>query len=197
MTGAGRTKGERTRQRILDAAAEVLAEQGVEGASVTAIAARADLRPGSLYFHFPSRTALVEAAIREAVARASARVDEAVGGASGDPVAALRRAVAAHVGALDELGAYGALVLRDDGGLPDALARERNRLLGEYARGWAAIVAAAQEAGALPPGSPPLVAELLIGAMNSGLRRDGRPAHDAGARTTTLLALLRLDERIE
>ncbi len=197
MTGAGATKGERTRRRILDAAAEVLAEQGVEGASVAAIAARAELRPGSLYFHFPSRTALVEAAIREAVGRASARVAEAVGEASGDPVAALRRAVGAHVRALDELGAYGALVLRDDAGLPDELARERNRLLAEYAGTWAAIVAAAQRAGALPPGPPPLVAELLIGAMNSGLRRDGRPAHDATERTATLLALLRLDARIE
>ena len=94
-----------TREEDMKKLAEVLAEQGVEGASVAAIAARAELRPGSLYFHFPSRTALVEAAIREAVGRASARVAEAVGEASGDPVAALRRAVGAHVRALDELGA--------------------------------------------------------------------------------------------
>ena len=50
-------KKELGRQRILDAAREIFAENGLEGASLRAIAARAGYTPAALYFHFNSREA--------------------------------------------------------------------------------------------------------------------------------------------
>lgn len=56
------TQGERraeTRQRLLDAAAELFAERGVEASSVDAIAERAERTSGALYDHFESKTGLL------------------------------------------------------------------------------------------------------------------------------------------
>jgi AcrR family transcriptional regulator len=56
------TQGERrarTRQALLDAAAELFAERGVEGASVDAIAEAADRTSGALYDHYGSKDGLL------------------------------------------------------------------------------------------------------------------------------------------
>ena len=56
------TQGERraeTRQRLLDAAAELFAERGVEGSSVDAIAERADRTSGAVYDHFGGKDGLL------------------------------------------------------------------------------------------------------------------------------------------
>jgi AcrR family transcriptional regulator len=56
------TQGERrarTRQALLDAAAELFATRGVEGASVDAIAEAADRTSGAVYDHFGSKDGLL------------------------------------------------------------------------------------------------------------------------------------------
>lgn len=56
------TQGERraeTRQRLLDAAAELFAERGVEGSSVDAIAERAERTSGAVYDHFGGKEGLL------------------------------------------------------------------------------------------------------------------------------------------
>ena len=56
------TQGERraaTRLRLLDAAAELFAERGVEGSSVDAIAERADRTSGAIYDHFGGKDGLL------------------------------------------------------------------------------------------------------------------------------------------
>lgn len=56
------TQGERraeTRQRLLDAAAELFAARGIEGSSVDAIAERADRTSGAIYDHFGGKEGLL------------------------------------------------------------------------------------------------------------------------------------------
>ncbi|HEX6569175.1 MAG TPA: helix-turn-helix domain-containing protein [Acidimicrobiales bacterium] len=48
-----------TRARLLSAAAEIIAAQGIDGASVDAIAERAERTSGSLYGHFGSKDGLI------------------------------------------------------------------------------------------------------------------------------------------
>jgi AcrR family transcriptional regulator len=50
-----------TRERVLDAAAAVFAEQGFEGARVAAIAKRAGLSVGAIYNHWDSKAELLAA----------------------------------------------------------------------------------------------------------------------------------------
>ena len=57
-------KGERTRTRILDAAAQVLARKGYAATTLTEIAATAKMQAGSLYYHFDSKDAIVEEVLR-------------------------------------------------------------------------------------------------------------------------------------
>jgi AcrR family transcriptional regulator len=51
-------RAERTRQTIIEAAAEVFDQHGFAGASVSEILARAGVTKGALYFHFPSKEAI-------------------------------------------------------------------------------------------------------------------------------------------
>ncbi len=53
------TKSEQTRRRILDAAALVFSRRGFSGARLSDVAKVANMKAGSLYYHFASREELV------------------------------------------------------------------------------------------------------------------------------------------
>jgi len=58
-------RAERTRNTILDAAAEVFDERGFAGASLSEILTKAGVTKGALYFHFSSKEELAMALIEE------------------------------------------------------------------------------------------------------------------------------------
>ncbi len=62
-----RADARRNRQRLLDAALQVYAERGADDASLDEIARRAGVGIGTLYRHFPTRRALLEAVYRDQV----------------------------------------------------------------------------------------------------------------------------------
>lgn len=62
-------------ERIIDAAARVLAEYGYEGASTHRIAAAAGISSGSLYQYFAGKDAIVAAVLDRFAERLTARVD--------------------------------------------------------------------------------------------------------------------------
>lgn len=62
---ARQDRAERTRNAILDAAAEVFDERGFDGASLSDILARAGVTKGALYFHFSSKEELARALASE------------------------------------------------------------------------------------------------------------------------------------
>jgi AcrR family transcriptional regulator len=70
------SRGDRTRQRLLGAAIELLEEGGYAAASVAAIAARAGVAAGALYRHFPSKAALFVEIVREMAGRELATFGE-------------------------------------------------------------------------------------------------------------------------
>ena len=62
-----RSKGDGTRERILDAAEQVFAESGYEGTTLREIAALVGIREPSLYAHFAGKDAIYEAVIDRAL----------------------------------------------------------------------------------------------------------------------------------
>jgi AcrR family transcriptional regulator len=66
------------RELILDAAKQVFAEEGLEGASLRAIAVRAGYTPAALYFHFESKEAIYADVLKASLASLGAAVDQAV-----------------------------------------------------------------------------------------------------------------------
>ncbi len=70
-----RADARRNREKVLAAAVELFAERGTEG-SLEEVAKRAGVGIGTLYRHFPTRDALVEAAYRNEVAQLRAAADD-------------------------------------------------------------------------------------------------------------------------
>jgi AcrR family transcriptional regulator len=64
---APRRKGQRTRERILDAAEAVFAERGYDGASLREVAGRVGIQSPSLYNHFPNKESLYAAVLERGV----------------------------------------------------------------------------------------------------------------------------------
>lgn len=58
---SGPRDGEATRAALLDAAAKLFAEQGVDGVSIRAINTEAGLAPAAVHYHFGSKDALLTA----------------------------------------------------------------------------------------------------------------------------------------
>ena len=75
MTRAQRADAARNRERLLEVAAEAFARDGVD-ASLEKIAETAGVGVGTLYRHFPTRDALVEAVFRRNVEAIGADADE-------------------------------------------------------------------------------------------------------------------------
>ena len=71
------TKGERTRQRIVEHAAPVFNQRGYAGASMRDLVAATGLEKGGLYNHFGSKEALALAAFDHAVTLVGERLSEA------------------------------------------------------------------------------------------------------------------------
>jgi AcrR family transcriptional regulator len=58
-----RANGEVSRERILDAAAEIAGERGYEGTSINLISERSGLPASSIYWHFEDKDELIAAVI--------------------------------------------------------------------------------------------------------------------------------------
>ena len=82
-----RADAKRNQQRLVAAAAQTFADRGADSASLEEIARRAGVGIGTLYRHFPTRQALLEAVYQDQIEALRARADELI--ATTDPVSAL------------------------------------------------------------------------------------------------------------
>ena len=170
-----------TRERIVAAALDLLAEGGYASAGVQAVAARAGVATGSVYRHFASKDALFTEVFRRAAARELAAVDEATaddGRPASERIAAgvetfARRALA------EPARAY-ALIAE-----PVDAAVDEQRLV--FRRGYrdvfARTLAQGIERGELSAHETETVAAALVGALGEALvgplADRGRNGHEA------------------
>jgi len=188
------SKSERTRQRILDAAAVSFRRHGFASVTLKDIAARADLQAGSLYYHFDTKEELVEAVLDVGVESAFAATREAVHalGPGADPVARLRAAIAAHLRVVLSDGAYASANLRILGQLPEAIRERHLKRQRAYGAFWQALFREAAAAGAIRADLDLSVVRMLtLGALNWSVEwyREGRrsPSEIAAHAATIVL----------
>ena len=135
--GRGRSS-ELKRGLILDAARKVFEVEGLDGASLRAIAAEAGYTPAALYFHFDSKEAIYAEVLQASLASLSDAVGRAVE-RSKEPAERLRAAAMAFFQFYAEnprdldLGFY----LFRGGMKPKGLGHERDDALNAGARGCA------------------------------------------------------------
>jgi TetR/AcrR family transcriptional regulator, cholesterol catabolism regulator len=96
---------------LLDAAAAQFAERGYHATSMRDLAAATEMTAGAIYFHVPSKQALLLAVYEEGVQRLLDRVEAAVA-KEREPWARLEQAVAAHLQSILDASAYARVLIR-------------------------------------------------------------------------------------
>jgi AcrR family transcriptional regulator len=147
---------------ILDEAARLFSGQGFHGTSVRDIVGAIDMLPGSLYYHFPTKEALLAAVYAEGVRRISEAVEAAIAGKRG-PWERLEAACVAHLESLLETGDYAQVVIRVRPSDAPSVAGELVRLRDGYEKLFADLVQTLPLARGTDRRSVRL---LLLGALN-------------------------------
>jgi AcrR family transcriptional regulator len=162
-----RAIGDLKRDLILQAARLLFETEGLEGASLRAIAAEAGYTPAALYFHFDSKEAIYAELLAASLMRLTAEVNRAVSTARG---AAQRLKCAAmgffgfyHDNPRDlDLGFY----LFHGGMKPKGLGRERDEALNRgLAQSLLPIAEAAEELGATKARATTLMVDIFAHAV--------------------------------
>jgi AcrR family transcriptional regulator len=181
-----RADADRSIARILDAAVDALA--GDPEASMAEIARRAGVVRATIYVHFPTRDALIDAVTQRAIAEATAAI-EAAEPQRGDPADALRRVVATAWRSLERYHALVAINSR----LPQAELHARHRPVLAILE---PLIKRGQRDGSFRPDVPPTwhlsMVMALIHAASTELRAGRVPdEHAESALTVTILGAVR------
>jgi TetR/AcrR family transcriptional repressor of nem operon len=86
---SSRQDTEKHREQIIDAAARLVREKGVDGVSVPSLMAEVGMTHGGFYRHFPSKDALAPVAFERALAKVVALMDDISAKHPEDPKAAI------------------------------------------------------------------------------------------------------------
>ncbi|TML08413.1 MAG: TetR/AcrR family transcriptional regulator [Actinobacteria bacterium] len=163
----GQSADERTearRQRLMDAALELMGTEGWPGTSVRAVCREAALTPRFFYESFEDLDALAVAVFDDIAVRATAAILEAVHGAPAEPAAQARAAIATFVDQLTGDPRRARVAFAEALG-NEALARRRLQAM----RAMAQLIAAhGRAAYGAPPEADTLVeitASLLAGGI--------------------------------
>lgn len=166
---AAEGKSERTRRRILDAAALVLRRKGFAGARLADIARVAGMRAGSLYYHFDSREALVAEVMRtgvdtvfEQVTRRLAELPPETG-----HVERLTLAMEIHLSFVLERSDYASATIKLIGEVPKDIQARQLATERAYGRLWRDLLRAARDAGEIRADlNLSAIRMLILGALN-------------------------------
>ena len=163
------TKADITGERLLRIAAKLFREKGYAQTTVRDIARVARMKPGSLYYHYPSKEKLLESVIDRGFNTILNAVSEAVNSLPPDAPAKqrLRAAVAAHLRANFEYGDYAVPGKQLLDRVPAALRRKYMRARDQYDALWRDLFEAASAEGAFRAESSGGIARMFVlGSLN-------------------------------
>ncbi|WP_202377829.1 TetR/AcrR family transcriptional regulator [Mycobacterium paraintracellulare] len=178
------TKADRTRTRVLDAAAKVFSRKGYPGTRLSDIAAEAEMHPGSLYYHFRTREELVDEVLRVGQGRVDRFVRNRLAALPPDAtnLARLRELITAHAEMVLEFGDYTSAMIRIIGQVPEDVHQRRLHDQRQYGQYWRSLFKDAQTDGELRTDVDlSAMMMLILGALNSApdWYRPGEGLHPA------------------
>ena len=162
-------KSERTRQRILDAAARTFRDKGYAATTLNDIANAARLRAGSIYYHFESKEQILEEVFDIGIKRISDAVIRDVGALPDDapPSEKIRVGMETHLRTLLQHGPYASANIRVFGQSPRSVQLKTMRLREVYEDFWRDLFTEAREAGEIERNFDlSLIRMFLFGALN-------------------------------
>jgi AcrR family transcriptional regulator len=165
----GDSKSQRTRVRILDAAAHVLSVRGFAGTRLTDVAEYAQLQAPAIYYYFPSREVLIEEVMFNGISDMRRNLQQTLNELPPEtsPMDKIMEAVEAHLRHELELSDYTTASIRNSGQIPEHLRTRQKKELASYARIWSQLFANAVADGEIRDDVDTRTARLLVmGALN-------------------------------
>lgn len=163
-------KGERSRMRILDAAARLLSCHGYAATTLTDIAGAAEMQAGSLYYHFDSKDAIVEEVLRVGIDHASAAIDAALEALGADARGSdrLAEAIVAYVNCIVAESNFTVANIRCFNESPPRTRESLAVPLREFTNLWVGLLAEGQADGSLRADTnAKVLARIMISGLNS------------------------------
>lgn len=163
------SKSQRTRARILDAAARVLSVKGFAGTRLTDVADYAEIQAPAIYYYFPSREDLIEEVMYCGINDMRTHLRATLDALPADtaPMDRIMVAVEAHLRHALELSDYTTASIRNSGQIPTRLGKRQKKEEAAYGRIWRGLVADAIAEGEINPELDPQLARFLVmGALN-------------------------------
>ena len=160
-------RAEARRGELLSAAARLFAERGYAAAGMDEIARAAGTSKGGLYFHFPTKQALLAAVVGRAASLLRERVATAMDEAGGDPVARSEAALAALFRTLARRRALGRVLAAEAAAAGPELRGRIERIEDEFTALIAAELRRAGELGLTAPLDPDLTARAWFGVIRA------------------------------
>ncbi|MEH6404315.1 MAG: TetR/AcrR family transcriptional regulator [Sneathiella sp.] len=165
-------RAEKTRQRILDAAAQLFRENGYASVSLRSIAAGADMKAGSVYYHFRSKEEIVLEVLNVGIELVYSAVEKSYeDNRETETIEALiSSAVFAHLETLLKHTDYTSANVRIYGQVPENIRSEALNARRKYEGLWDEILNTGSRRGAFRAGLDMRVFRLmLIGSLNATL----------------------------
>ena len=159
-----------TRERILQAAAEVFAERGYQGTSMDEIARRAGSSKGGVYFHFPNKQAIFEALIVDLALTMEAAVREAIEREHG-ALARVEAALSTAIRTFSSQRGLTKLLLVEANGLGHPFDQEIGMAHAAFSAVIASYLDRAVAEGAIPPLDTAVAGAVWLGAINEVVLR--------------------------
>lgn len=162
-------KSEKTRQRILDAAARTFRDKGYSATTLNDIASTARLRAGSIYYHFESKEQILEEVLDIGIRRIADAVMRDIRAlpTAATPAEKIRVGIETHLRTLLQHGPYSSANIRIFGQAPRSAQRRNLKVRVVYADFWRELLIEAREAGEISPHFDlSLIRMFLFGALN-------------------------------
>ena len=163
-------KGERSRMRILDAAARLLSCRGYAATTLTDIAGAAEMQAGSLYYHFDSKDAIVTEVLRVGIDHAREAIDDALVELGPDAKGSerLAEAIVAYVNCIVAESSFTVANIRCYNESPPHTREQLSSALREFTSLWVGLLAEGQADGSLRSDTnAKVLARIMISGLNS------------------------------
>ena len=163
------SKSTTSQKRVLDAAAKIFRNYGYAGTTMRLIAEQAELKAGSIYYHYRSKDDLISAVLDSGITLVISRVEQALADLPEDVGGRERveAAIHAHLSAITEIGDYTLATRNVSEQIPEAIRARNLARRYSYAMLWQNILVDAQARGAFRSDASMTLARLFIlGALN-------------------------------